>query len=231
MATQVGRRFDVARSRVFPNGRAAGVLALAEGLALLRLQAAGQVVVGGVDTHVDHALLAALAGEGRLRAEGVPEGYVPGEGAAFLLLTSPGGGRRSGRAAIARVTGVAQALEPGHRYSAEPHRCDGLAAAFARLFDAGAAPGPIETVYAGLNGERLFAREWGVAQIRHRDRFAEHVAVEHPADCLGDAGAALWPILAALAAIGVKEGYRRSPCLVWCSSDQAERGAAIVSEA
>ena len=158
------------------------------------------------------------------------EGYIPGEGAAFLLLAAPGGRRPRG-AARARITGAARALEPGHRESAEPNRGDGLTSCLARILDAGAAPRPVETVYAGLNGERLFAREWDIARLRHHNRFAEGAAVEHPADCLGDTGAALGPMLVALAAIAVSEGYRRSPCLVWSSSDRAERAAVIVDDA
>lgn len=229
LALQADRPFDLARSKLFPHGRAGGLMALAEALERLRSGAA-RVLVGGVDTHVDLGLLAALDAEGRVRARGLPEGYIPGEGAAFLLLSTPGGGRRSGREAIARVPFAAHALEPGHRYSKQPHRGDGLAAAFARLFDAGAAAEPVATLYAGLNGEHLIAREGGVAYLRHRDRFVEDVATEHPADCLGDTGAALGPMLVGLAALGMKGGYRRSPCLVWCSSDRAERGAAIVCE-
>lgn len=230
LATQADRPFDVARSKVLIGGRAAVFPALAQALALLRSGAAGRVLVGGVDTHFDLDLLLALEGEGRICARGVGDTYVPGEGAAFLLLTTPGGGARADREAIARIAGAAHALEPGHRYSEVPHRGDGLAEAFEQLFDKGAARAPVKTVYAGLNGEYLTSKEWGVASLRHRDRIAEDAAIETPADCLGDAGAALGPLLLALAAIGVKGGYRRSPCLVWSASDKAERGAAIVDE-
>lgn len=229
LALQAELPFDVARSKLFPNGRAGGLMALAEGLERLRAGTAGRVLVGGVDTYFDLDLLKKLAAEGRIRGRGT--GFIPGEGAAFLLLTTPGGARRTGRAALARITGSAHALEPGHHHSELPHRGDGLAAAFARLFDAGAAEEPVQTVYAGLDGEHLFAREWGVASLRHQDRFVDDAAIEHPMDCLGDVGAALGPVLTGLAALGIQGGYRRSPCLVWCSSDRAERGAAIVREA
>ena len=60
------------------------------------------------------------------------------------------------------------------------------------------------------------------------ERFAENFEVEHPADCLGDAGAALGPILLGLAALGLEKGYRGSPCLVWSTSDREPRGAALL---
>ena len=122
LATQVGRRFDVARSRVFFNGRAAGILALpAEGLALLQSRAAGQVLVGGVDTHVDYALLAALAGEGRLRAKGVPRGLHPRRGRGLPAAHQPrrraeertrGNRARDGRRARARARPPGQPRAP-----------------------------------------------------------------------------------------------------------------------
>jgi 3-oxoacyl-[acyl-carrier-protein] synthase-1 len=49
--------------------------------------------------------------------------------------------------------------------------------------------------------------------------------MHHPADCLGDTGAACGPIMAGLAALGIAGGYRRSPCLVYGSSDDGPRAA------
>ncbi|MGK3992643.1 hypothetical protein [Sorangium sp. So ce1024] len=227
LAVQAEVRFDIQRSRVFPRGRAAVFPALCEALYRLASRTDEHVLVGGVDSHVDLQLLGTLDREERIRADGVPDGFIPGEGAAFLLLTSPGIGTRTGLAPLARLEGAAFADEPGHRYSEEIYRGDGLDLAFRRLF--AAMPVTVQTVYAGFNGENFNAKEWGVSYMRHRERFAEDFAIEHPADCLGDTGAALGPMLMALASIGMKKGYRRSPCLAWCSSDQAERGAAIVS--
>jgi len=52
--------------------------------------------------------------------------------------------------------------------------------------------------------------------------------VEHPVENFGDPGAALGAILLGRAAIGLQRGYRQGPCLVWCSSDREERGAAMI---
>ncbi|WP_437849993.1 beta-ketoacyl synthase N-terminal-like domain-containing protein [Sorangium sp. So ce363] len=221
--------FNLERSRVFPHGRAAGFAALHEAIERLASGSDGYVVVGGIDTHLDLYLLAALDMEGRIRAERVFDGFIPGEGAAFLLLSSAGKGERLGRSPSARIEGVASAEELGHRYSEEVYRGDGLDLAFRRLFASTA--GTVRTVYAGLNGESFNAKEWGVAYTRHRERFAEGFTIEHPVECLGDTGAALGPMLVGLAAAGIMRGYRRAPCLVWCSSDCAGRGAAMVTGA
>ncbi len=229
LAVQADVPFNIQRSRVFPRGRAAGFAALAEAIERIASGNDGYVLVGGVDSHLDLYMLGTLDLEERIRADGVFDGFIPGEGAAFLLLTSLGNGARIGRAPVARIDGAAIADEPGHRYSEEIYRGDGLDLAFRGLFASTA--GTVQTVYAGLNGESFNAKEWGVAYMRHRERFAEDFAIEHPADCLGDTGAALGPMLVGLAAIGVMKGYRHWPCLAWSSSDQAERGAAMVSGA
>jgi 3-oxoacyl-[acyl-carrier-protein] synthase-1 len=225
LAAQSGLGFSVEESRASTGGRAAGLAVLGEALDRLAARG-GLVLVGGVDSHQDAALLQALDEEGRVRAHGIPDGFTPGEGAAFLLLGAASGAKR---APLARVEAAAAAEEPGHRFSDAPYRGEGLDAAFRGLFARVSGAPPVRTVYAGLNGESFGAKEWGISYLRHRERFADDLRVEHPADCLGDAGAALGPLMLGLAALGMQGGYRRSPCLVWCSSDGAARAAALVS--
>lgn len=227
LALQSGVAFDPARGRIFPGGRAAGVMAVEEALRRIASGDDACVLVGGVDSYLDEDLLDGLDEEGRLRAAGVFDGFVPGEGAAFLALAAPGVGARRGRKPLATIAAAAVAEEPGHLYSAAPYRGEGLHAAFRALFAGWPGP-PVRTVYAGFNGEHLGAKEWGVAYLRSRPRFAEGLRIEHPIDCLGDPGAALAPILLGLSAIGLERGYRRSPCLVFCSSDRSLRGAALL---
>lgn len=196
----------------------------------LRSVSDGYVVIGGVDSYLDLHLLATLDMEDRIRAMGNFDGFTPGEGAAFLLLTTRETARRAKHDALARIDGAAWAEESGHRYSQDFYRGDGLDKAFQRVFaDVPTEWGPTATVYAGFNGEHFHAKEWGVAHLRHREHFVENVRIEHPADSLGDIGAALGPALVGLSAIGMQRGYRRAPCLVWCSSDKAERAAALLS--
>jgi 3-oxoacyl-[acyl-carrier-protein] synthase-1 len=228
LATQAGVRLDLRASRIYRQGGAGGLIALSEALALLAAEKAPYVVVGGVDTFLDLARLGALDGEDRLHGSS-KDGFIPGEGAAFLFLGSRALRRRLKLPPVARVTGVGLGVEKGHRYSPEPYRGDGLAQAFRALFDGLPADAPkVSCVYAGFNGESMPAKEWGVAQIRNSKRFAEDVSVEHPADCVGDTGAALGPLMVALAAMGIRDGYRKEPCLVWSTSDREARAAAMV---
>lgn len=229
LAQQSGVELDVRRSKLFPHGRAGSLLALAEALRRLATNASTPVVVGGVDTYCDLPLLDSLWDESRLLVKGLTDGFVPGEGASFVLLSKPGQGRQLGLVPLARILGVGTGVEKGHLHATEPHLGDGLAEALHRLFSEVAAEKPrVRCVYAGLNGESFWAKEWGVSYLRHSHYFEEGFRLEHPIDCMGDPGAALGPILLSLAAIGVQREYRQAPCLVWCSSDRETRGAALV---
>ena len=228
LIVQSGLKFDLKRSKMFPNGRAAGLLALQEALARLQSGEESSVIVGGVDTYLDLYLLGTLDMEGRILAKGVMDGFVPGEGAAFLLLTAPNKST-SDQGQISRIAGAATGVEKGHRYSEEPYRGDGLASTIQDLFAAiPSMKDNVQTVLVGFNGENFWAKEWGVAYLRSKERFHENVRIEHPADCFGDAGAAMGPLLLGLGAVGMQKGYVEGPCLVWCSSDREERGAALI---
>ena len=225
LATQSQVAFQIAGSKVHPSGRAAGFEALAAALERIESGRTPGALVGGVDTYLDLYLLATLDAERRVLAEGVADGFAPGEGACFMLLGSGAGGRP-----LAHIVGAATGTETGHRYSEETCRGDGLAQAFQALFAIdGAADEPVKTVFAGLNGENFGAKEWGTAYLRSKEQFAGDMELHHPVDCFGDPGAALGPLHIGLGAIGIRGQYVGAPCLAWASSDRGERGAALLS--
>jgi 3-oxoacyl-[acyl-carrier-protein] synthase I len=224
LAAQSGAKLDLDKSAVIPKGGASGLFAIHEAIALVKSNAVPYAIAGGVDTFLDLRRLAFLDSEDRLTGASM-DGFIPGEGAAFLLLGKS-------KSSLARITGVGLGSEKGHRYSKEPYRGDGLADAFRAAFASRPANAPkVHTVYAGFNGESMPAKEWGVAYLRNKDHFADPFAVEHPADVIGDAGAALGPIMVVLAALGIAGGHRSEACLVWSTSDREPRAAAIVERA
>ncbi len=225
-AVIAGARFDPGMASLHAAGRAGGLQALADALGNVERGAPLALAVAA-DSFDEPNLLAVLDQEDRVRADGVYDGFTPGEAGAALLLAAPGVAARMGRPVLARLEAVSTAEEPGHRYSPEPHRGDGLAAAFAGLLS-GRPPSDLQigTVYAGLNGEGLFAKEWGVAAIRNRDHLPDDCRLEHPADCLGDTGAASGLLLGVLAALELC--LRPVPTLVWTTSDTALRAVALL---
>jgi 3-oxoacyl-[acyl-carrier-protein] synthase-1 len=229
LMVQANVRLDTRQSRIFRNGRAGGLLALRHGLELLKMRKAPAICVGGVDTYFDLRLLAELDAQDRLMTEGVTDGFFPGEGAAFLLLGASGVAASLGQPPLARLAGVAEGFERGHLYSDAPHTGDGLADALRNLFASLPSGMPrVACVYAGLNGENFWAKDWGVARLRNAQHFEENCRIEHPVEYIGDPGAALGTLLVGVAAIGLHRGYLAPPCLVWCASDREERAAALL---
>lgn len=225
LAQQAQIELDFGASKSFAHGRAGGLYALAAALSELR---AGReaVLVGGIDTPLDLTGLAKLDAERRLLGPDVKDGFVPGEAAAFLLLER--GSARATRG-LTKVVAVGTAEDAGHRYSEAPALGEGLAHALdVAVAQLSAAP-PIKTCFAGLNGESFGAKAWGVAHIRHHERFDPTLYFEHPADSFGDVGAAMGPLLMTLADEALRAGHRPGPMLVWAASDYAPVGCAYLS--
>jgi 3-oxoacyl-[acyl-carrier-protein] synthase-1 len=213
---------DISQSVAFPLGRASAFAALDAAMKYLAAAPGRSVLVGAVDTFWDVPLLAQLMKEGRILAEDVSDGFIPGEGAAFVLFTSrPKGDQEP--ATLIKSTGVA--LDSGHRYSDQPAKGEGLSMALEKLRNTFAPMAVANFVLAGYNGERFDSKQWGVAAIRHKDLFAEDHMFEHPADCFGDLGAALGAMLLVLANAALVLGHRESPALVWAGSDLGTYGA------
>jgi 3-oxoacyl-[acyl-carrier-protein] synthase-1 len=229
LGKQTEGAFDPAHSDPGYRGRAGGLLAVGRAAERVREGKVPFALAGGVDTYRDSYLLATLDMEQRVKTPRNLDGFVPGEGAGFLLL----GGRQAVTAArltpLAKLSPVCQGLEEGHLYSDKPYQGDGLASAVQQLCDQSRPDRPIQEVYASMNGESHWGREWGVAYLRTKTAFAANHRLHHPADCFGDTGAACGPLLVGLAARGIAGGYRRSPALVYASSDRGPRAVLLVS--
>src|SRR5438477_2789246 len=154
LALQVGGGFDVKRSDASHRGRAGGLTAIGQAAEMIRTGQTQFVLAGGIDTYRDLYVLGTLDMEQRVKSASNLDGFIPGEGAAFLLF----GRADAGAVPLAAVSQVTQASESGHLYSDEPHRGDGLATAVQQLVQSGAAVGPIQEVYSSMNGENHWAK-------------------------------------------------------------------------
>jgi 3-oxoacyl-[acyl-carrier-protein] synthase-1 len=214
-------------SRTIPLGRAASLMAIEAGMKALEEGNAPAVIVGGVDTFLDLKLLAELDAEDRILGPKVADGFIPGEGAAFLVL-KPQGAAADGPPVLA--LGATSLPDPGHRYGSEPAKGEGLAKTLEAL-RAGLSPPPppVNATFAGFNGENFDAKMWGVARLRHTDFFTPAMTMQHPASSIGDTGAACGAIMSSLAATALARGDRTGPALIWAASDTEMRACALLS--
>jgi 3-oxoacyl-[acyl-carrier-protein] synthase-1 len=221
---------DTDSSRIFPVGRAAALVALEAAVMHLSQDPTATLVVGGVDTFLDLRRIAVLDGESRILGPQVMDGFIPGEGAAFFVLRDASASHANPSAIPVHVRGVATVADDGHRYGLAPALGEGLANAIEQLRGTPQVGGPpVASTFAAFNGENFDAKLWGVARLRHSDFFAPTMVMQHPADSIGDTGAAAGAILTALAAFAVSKGQRESSALVWAASDHESRGCALLS--
>ncbi len=226
---QTDQAFDAISSNAGWRGRAGGLMAINQAGRMIRDGRAKFILAGGIDSYRDLFILRRLDMEKRVKSETNLDGFIPGEGACFLLLASRDAAERAGLKIMALVSQVSDAMEAGHLQNREAFRGDGLSEAFNRFFTQHASKDPMREVYSPMNGESYWGKEWGVAFIRNKAAFDPGHGMHHPADCFGDTGAASGPLLTGLAACGITQGYRQSPCLIYTSSDSGARAVLAVS--
>lgn len=229
LAVQCGNRFDPRGSDASHVGRAGGFVAIGQAARAIQSGIAELFVAGGIDSYRDPYVLGTLDREQRMKSSLNWDGFIPGEGAGFLLLASDAAATRHRLPVFGRVTPLAMGFEPGHLYSADPYKGDGLAATFQQLVASAVVDAPIAEVYSSMTGESHWAKEWGVAMMRTKAAFQEGFGMHHPADCFGETGAAIGPLMVGLAALGIKERYRGTPALAYGSSDRGNRAALVIT--
>jgi len=222
-----GANIDLKQSRLIATGHPSGIQAIE--LAFRYCQQTGNkhVLIGGVDSLIDLHAMGAFDNDERMSAYSIADGFVPGEAAGFLLLSTEQGLTDFQNKAIGRISYPGLASEKGHRYSSAPYLGEGLAHAVTESLQKFNGP-KINTVFSGMNGESLAAKEHGVAMTRNHQALSETLNIQHPIDCFGDIGAALAPVLIGLGLTGMQTGAYQSPALVYCSAEEEIRAACCI---
>jgi 3-oxoacyl-[acyl-carrier-protein] synthase-1 len=228
LAVQARGTFDPRASDGSHVGRSGGFIAVGQAVLTIQESRSDFVIAGGVDSYRDPYVLGTLDQEERVKSETNWDGFIPGEGAGFLLLAGARAAAAAGLTPLASVSSVAGGFEEGHLYSEQPYRGAGLAETIQRLVASDGFAAPFGEVYSSMNGESHWAKEWGVSFLRTRFAFHEGHGMHHPADSFGDTGAASGPLMVGLAALGIKGRYRRSPVLAYGASDRGGRAAIMV---
>lgn len=208
-------------------GQAGVFLALRDAMSRIRSGELDYCLVGGADSYFIDSRLERLDKSWRLRTDRNPDGFMPGEAAVLLLLTTPQRAADLGTVPLCRVGEVAVATErekiDGERASTGQGLAKAIGGALARSR-------PPAWVLCDLNGESYRAFEWGLMQARLGEFLGEMKQLTHPADCLGDVGAATGALLVACAAHGfARLAAPEGPVLLWAGSDDGTRAALTVA--
>jgi 3-oxoacyl-[acyl-carrier-protein] synthase-1 len=177
-------------------------------------------IVGGVDSYHDPAVLDALDKERRVNAEGVWDGFVPSEAAAFAIVALP----NVQLPLVGRVLGVMLGME--RPYDVQNPPLAEVATELARTV-ATNLRAPVPWVLPDINGERHRMKEWSFVRIRNREAFDDTATVEtRLCDELGDVGAASGAVNAAFACSAWRLGFAPADqALITLSSEGPARGA------
>lgn len=234
-ATELFAQAGVAPTRgvmVDQSGNTGAMVALHAAARCFAERRAQRCIVLAVDSFLDSARIADWDNRRRrFRSSRSRDGFLPGEAAVALLLEPADAAARPGAAPAPRPTlsmpGFGQESNPieGERAPDGKGLTDAIRRALAALPDA--VP---RSVYADHNGESHRSFEWGLAKSRLSPRLDE-VELRHPADCIGDVGAASGALLMGLAAHELgREGRRgRGVGLVLTASTSGHRAAVLVS--
>ncbi|MEO8152578.1 MAG: hypothetical protein ABI605_05865 [Rhizobacter sp.] len=174
------------QSAIVATGRVGVAIALHQARTLISAGAVQRVLMVAADSFVMWPTLNYYERENRLLTAENSDGFMPGEGAGALLV-----GRSSGVADELVCAGIGFAREAATLDSGQPLRGDGLTQAMNKAL-AEARWDLTESCYriADTSGEQYYFKEASLALSRAIRYHKENFELWHPAESMGEAGAA-----------------------------------------
>ncbi|HJZ89873.1 MAG TPA: hypothetical protein VKE40_03305 [Gemmataceae bacterium] len=214
------------RSRVIANGRVGGAEAVAQARAMIQEERIPLCVVAGVDSFLVGPTIAAYVRQHRLLTNDNSNGFIPGEAGAAVLI----GPVNDTATAEFRCVAIGFGHERATINSEEPLRADGLVEAFRGLDrDGGMTLNDADYRYTDCNGEQYGFKSDRLAISRVLRRLKARFDHLHPADSIGEIGAAVVPCMLGLALTGAQRNYAPGDgVLCHCSNDEGGRAAIIL---
>lgn len=228
-----GARFH-SRSCTIARGRVGGAVALELARRLVVNEPVPFCLIAGVDSFLVGTTLAAYEARHRLLTAKNSNGFMPGEAGSAVLVGPPG----AAGAAHLRCMGIGFGRERATVDSEEPQRADGLVEAFRAMHrDGGVTLDDADYRYTDCNGEQYGFKQDRLAYARTVRKLKARFDHLHPADSIGEVGAAVGPCVMGLALAAARKGYAPGNGVddapgkgVLChfSNDDGERAAVLL---
>lgn len=221
---ELGTRF-APESAIVAHGRVSVAIALAQARKLIAGRHHALVLIAATDSLLTWPTLSVYEREDRLLSQRNSNGFMPGEGAGALLVGQPSGDTEL------HCSGVGFALEKAHVDSGEPLRADGLSTAMKNaLAEASCALHDLDYRITDISGEQYYFKEAALALSRVlRQRKAEF-DLWHPAESVGEVGAAAGVAVMAVAGAAARKAYAPGPgILAHLANDAGQRAAAVLN--
>jgi 3-oxoacyl-[acyl-carrier-protein] synthase-1 len=220
---ELGARF-AADSAIVTQGRVGVAVALLQARKLIAEGGHARVLIAATDSLLTWPTLGHYEREGRLLTERNSNGFMPGEGAGALLIEPA-----RGQAGELVCSGIGFGREAAHIDSGEPLRADGLTAAFKlALAEADCSMHEINCRVSTASGEQYFFKEASLAfdrVLRVRAVGTEHW---HPAESMGETGAAAGLATAMLAYSACTRSFAPGSHFVLHASNDASQRTAVI---
>lgn len=211
-------------SFLVPHGRVSMVVALQAARRLLERGDVEHVVVAATDSLLTWPTLSVYDRADRLLTEYNSNGFLPGEAGGAVLLARPDG------AAAVECIGIGFGVEDAHIDADMPLRAQGLSTAIGQaLADAGRQMHDASFRITDLSGEQYYFKEATLALSRTLRQRKESFDIWHPAECVGETGAAAGLVVLAVAEAAYRKGYALGPLVVThLANDGGQRAAAVL---
>ncbi len=220
----LGLRFHPG-SRIVAGGRAGLGIALEQIAALFAAGGARQALLVGVDSYLNARSINHYLTAKRLLVPGNSDGFLPGEGAAAILLEACAAEKPG-----LHIAGIGRGQAEGRPDGSVPSRARGLTQAMrAALVQADFTADALHFRLSDQNGEAFFAREAANALTRIAVPGTFAPATLTTADCTGEIGAATGPLMLAwLTRFMPRPDGPGQRGLIHLANDHGERSAIVV---
>jgi len=221
IAAELKVRF-ASTSRVIAHGRVGVAVALGHARRLIHEQNVRGVLIAATDSLLTWPTLSHYERNDRLLTAKNTNGFMPGEAAGALLIEAPGSGPEL------LCTGLGFGVEKAHIDSGEPLRAEGLTTAIkAALADAGCEMHDLDLRITDVSGEQYYFKEAALALSRTLRRRKEEFDIWHPAESVGESGAAAGIPIIGLADAACRKHFSPGPNLLAHLANDAGQRAAL----
>lgn len=226
LCVELEREFH-AKSRVISQGHVGFATALLRARNLIQEGVAQQVLIAGVDGFLVGPTLAHYEEQERLLTSQNSNGFIAGEAAGAVLVQAPGKSSNSQLLCL----GIGYGNEQSTVYAEDiPLRGDGMAQAIrSALSEAGWDMGATDFRITDISGEQYAFKEAALALLRVLRQRKVFYDIWHPADCVGEVGAAIGPIVLGVLLAAMHKGYSSgNNVLAHFANDEGKRAAMVL---
>jgi len=216
------------QSGIITQGRVGVATALNKARKLIYGGRIEDVLIAGTDSLLVGPTLRYYENSERLLTTENSNGFIPGEAAAAVLVQRP----RPGVELQLVCTGLGEGLEKATVDTEDvPLRADGMVQAIRRaLMEANCDLGDLDFRIADVSGEQYGFKEAALALTRILRKRKEMFDFWHPADCIGETGAAIGPSILSVLFAGMHKGYCPGhKAVAHLGNDDGKRAAMVMA--